>query len=105
LPLGVPEHRTEWFVLLKMQDLRLGILFYGYMAVDSPNPWILGNASIKIPTLTQSGTVFRLKGKGMKSVSGYGVGDEYVTVTIKVPKSVSKKEREMIEELARLERE
>jgi molecular chaperone DnaJ len=68
-------------------------------------PTIDGKASIKIPTLTQSGTVFRLKGKGMKSVSGYGTGDEYVTVTIKVPKSVSKKEKEMIEELARLERE
>jgi len=68
-------------------------------------PTIDGRASIKIPSLTQPGTVFRLRGKGLARISGYSSGDEYVTVTIKLPKSLSRRQKELIEELSKLEEE
>lgn len=62
---------------------------------------VQGRVKLKIPGGTQSGSVFRIKGKGVRSRRG--VGDHYVRVIIKVPKSLSKREREIFEELKRLE--
>jgi molecular chaperone DnaJ len=65
-------------------------------------PVIGGQAYIKIPEGTQSGTAFRLKGKGMSRVRGFGSGDQYVTVNVKIPKNISKKEKQLIEEFGSL---
>src|SRR3989338_241052 len=51
---------------------------------------------------TQPDTVVRLKGKGMPHLGGTGRGDQYLTVKIKVPAHLSKKEKELYEELSRL---
>src|SRR5207244_2575558 len=48
-------------------------------------PTLSSKANIKIPPGTQTGTVFRLKGKGVKNVQGYGVGDLHVRVHVEVP--------------------
>lgn len=53
---------------------------------------------MKIPAGTQSGTVFRLKGKGMPELRGRGVGDELVKVSVVIPRAVSPRQRELIEE-------
>ena len=58
-----------------------------------------GNLKLKIPAGTESGQLFRLKAKGMPRLNGYGRGDEYVKINIKVPKRLSRKEEELIEKL------
>lgn len=60
-------------------------------------PTVHGNVDLKIPEGTQPNQKFRLKGKGVKSRNG--VGDEYVEIKVEIPKKVSKKERELYEQL------
>lgn len=47
-----------------------------------------------LPEGTQSGTTFRLKGKGIPSINGRGRGDQYVTVYIETPKNLNKEQKE-----------
>jgi len=54
---------------------------------------------IKIPEGTQSGKIFRLKGKGLPSVQGYQTGDQLIHVNVWTPKSLTKEERELLEKL------
>lgn len=62
-------------------------------------PTIDGRARIKIPAGTQSGKIFRLKGKGLPSLNGYGVGDQLVEVNVWTPQKLSDKEKEVLETL------
>jgi molecular chaperone DnaJ len=57
---------------------------------------------MEIPAGTQSGNVFRLKGKGAPDVRGYGHGDALVRVVIETPKKLSARQRELLEEFARV---
>ena len=61
-------------------------------------PTLNGEATLKIPAGTQSSTVFRMKGKGIPHLHGYGVGDQLVEVTIHVPERLTKKQKELISE-------
>lgn len=61
-------------------------------------PTMDGAVVMKIPAGTQSGTVFRLKGKGMPELRGKGNGDELVKVSVVIPRAVSARQRELIEE-------
>ncbi len=65
-------------------------------------PSLNGAVTMKIPAGTQSGKVFRLKGKGMPHVRVDSTGDQYVQVMIHVPEKVSADEKRMLEELAAL---
>ncbi len=65
-------------------------------------PTLTGNAHIKIPPGTQPGTLFRLKGKGIKNVQGYGVGDIHVRVTVEVPTHLNSAQRAKIQEFSEL---
>jgi DnaJ-class molecular chaperone len=58
-----------------------------------------GPVKIRIPAGTQSGTQIRLRGKGIKRVSGHGQGDHYVIVRIKVPTKLSRHQKDLLEEL------
>jgi molecular chaperone DnaJ len=62
-------------------------------------PTIGGKAKITLEAGTQSGKILRLKGKGIKELNGYSVGDQLVHVNIWTPKEVSKEERELLEKL------
>ena len=62
-------------------------------------PTIGGKAVIKIPAGTQSGKIFRLKGKGLPSVNGYGKGDQLIHLNVWTPQKLSPKERKMLEQL------
>ena len=62
-------------------------------------PTIDGKAKIKIPPGTQSGKIFRLKGKGFPQVQGYDRGDQLVHVSIYTPQNVSDEERRMLERM------
>ncbi len=62
-------------------------------------PTILGKATVKVPAGTQPGTLLRMKGKGLPHLRGSGQGDQYVKIKVEVPTSLSKKQKELIEEL------
>ena len=62
-------------------------------------PTITGKAKISLEAGTQSGKILRLKGKGIKELNGYSIGDQLVHVNIWTPKQVSKEETELLEKL------
>lgn len=63
-------------------------------------PTIDGRAKIKIPPGTQSGKVFRLKGKGFPAVNSYEKGDQLVQVNVWTPQHVSSEEKTILEKLS-----
>jgi molecular chaperone DnaJ len=65
-------------------------------------PTLEGRATVKIPAGTQPGTIFRLKGKGVKNVQGYGHGDLHVRVNVEVPTRLNGEQRKKLEEFAAL---
>ena len=58
---------------------------------------------LKIPMGTQTGTVFRLKGKGMPALGGRGRGDLYVSVTVVTPTTLTREQKRLLEQLAEVE--
>ncbi|MBT3406177.1 molecular chaperone DnaJ [Candidatus Woesearchaeota archaeon] len=64
-------------------------------------PTLDGKAKMKIPAGTQPGTMFRLKGLGIKSLRGFGVGDQKVRVDVKIPKSLSKTQKQLLRNYAK----
>jgi molecular chaperone DnaJ len=62
-----------------------------------------GEEDLKIPAGTQTGTVFRLKSHGMPALGGRGKGDLFVAVTLITPKSLTKEQRKLLEQLADVE--
>jgi molecular chaperone DnaJ len=62
-----------------------------------------GEEDLKIPAGTQTGTVFRIKSKGMPALGGRGRGDMFVAVTLITPKSLTKEQRKLLEQLAEVE--
>jgi molecular chaperone DnaJ len=65
-------------------------------------PTLFGQADMKIPMATQSGTTFRLRGKGMPSLRGGAQGDQLVRVQVEVPQSLTSDQRRILEEFARV---
>jgi molecular chaperone DnaJ len=65
-------------------------------------PSLDGKLKLKIPAGTQSGKEFRLKSKGFADLHGYGRGDEIVTIVIETPRRLSARQRELLEEFAKL---
>ncbi|KOO52235.1 molecular chaperone DnaJ [Viridibacillus sp. FSL E2-0187] len=67
---------------------------------DIEVPTVHGKVKMKIPTGTQSGDRFRLKGKGVKNVHGYGTGDQHVIVSVVTPKKLTEKQKQLLREFA-----
>ncbi len=65
-------------------------------------PTLFGQADMKIPAATQSGTTFRLREKGMPSLRGGKQGDQLVRVQVEVPQSLTSEQRRILEEFARV---
>ena len=63
-------------------------------------PTIDGRAKIKIPAGTQSGKIFRLKGKGFPSVNSYEKGDQLIQVNVWTPQHLSNEEKAALEKMA-----
>ncbi len=61
-------------------------------------PTLTGKTKMKIPVGTQPGTIFRIKGKGITSLHGYGKGDEHVRVIVEVPEKLTKKQKDLLKE-------
>jgi molecular chaperone DnaJ len=59
--------------------------------------------SLKIPAGTQTGTVFRVRGQGMPVLGGRGKGDLFVSVSVITPTSLTREQRKLLEQLAKIE--
>lgn len=68
------------------------------MGDDIVVPTVDGKVSYHVPEGTQSGTVFRLRDKGVPALNGRGRGDQYVRVMVEVPKSLTKAQKDKLRE-------
>ena len=68
---------------------------------DLKVPLVDGEDVVKVPAATQTGSRFKLRGKGMPNVSGRGQGDLYVIARAAVPRKLTKEQKRLLEELAR----
>ena len=59
-----------------------------------------GEETLEIPEGTQSGSIFRLRGKGIPSLNGKGRGDQFVTVNIETPTKLSREQKKLLEQFA-----
>lgn len=63
-------------------------------------PTLHGKVKLKIPAGTQTGTRFRLRGKGVQNVRGYGVGDQHIVVKIITPTRLSDQQKQLLRDFA-----
>jgi len=64
-------------------------------------PTLTGNVMMRIPEGTQSGRVFRLGGKGVKNLRGYGTGDQLVSVVVETPTHLNSEQKKFLKEFER----
>ena len=70
------------------------------LGADIEVPTLNGRAKIKVPAGTQTGTIFRLRGKGMPRLHGSGSGDLHVKMNIKTPTALTARQKQLLEALA-----
>jgi molecular chaperone DnaJ len=63
-------------------------------------PTLEGKEKLKIPEGTQTGTVFRFRGRGVVNLSGRSKGDQLVSITVVTPNKLTRRQRELFEELS-----
>ena len=77
------------------------VTFYqAVMGAELEIPTIDGKVKYNLPTGTQTGTTFRLRGKGIPELRGRGRGDQYVTIRIQVPTSLNSEQKEALRAFA-----
>ncbi|MDQ0058389.1 molecular chaperone DnaJ [Paenibacillus harenae] len=62
-------------------------------------PTLTEKIKLKVPAGTQTGTYFRLKGKGVPKLRGYGQGDQHVKVTVVTPTSLTDEQKDLLRQL------
>ena len=72
------------------------------LGADIEVPTLTGKAHIRSPAGTQPGTLFRVKGRGVRNLQGYGTGDLLVRVNVEVPTQLNNAQRAKLEEFAAL---
>lgn len=72
------------------------------LGADIEVPTLGGKTHIKVPAGTQPGTTFRLKGKGIKNIQGFGSGDLHVRVNVEVPTHLNHAQKVKLQEFAGL---
>jgi len=90
---------------LQRQDLNVAFDLYisftdAVFGTQTEVPTIDGRAKIKIPPGTQSGKVFRLKGKGFPAINSYEKGDQLIHVNVWTPQHLNSEEKAALEKLA-----
>ena len=65
-------------------------------------PTLYGIEKFTIPEGTQSGTVFKLKGKGIKHLRSNNKGDQYFRVMVVIPKKLTQKQKELLQQFAEM---
>ena len=69
------------------------------LGVEIQVPTLEGDHLLKVPEATQSGTTFRIRGKGVPVLNGRGKGDLFVEIRVQTPGKLSKRQRELLQEL------
>jgi molecular chaperone DnaJ len=71
------------------------------LGADIKVPTLEGDEErLKIPEATQSGTTFRIRGKGIPDINGHGRGDLFITVRVLTPQKLTREQRRLLEQLA-----
>ncbi|MGX1983138.1 molecular chaperone DnaJ [Thermolongibacillus altinsuensis] len=65
-------------------------------------PTLYGKVKLKIPAGTQTGTKFRLKGKGVPNVRGYGQGDQHIRVRVVTPTKLTERQKQLLREFEQI---
>ncbi len=68
-------------------------------------PTLEGEAELKIPSGTQPGTSFRMRGLGIRDLRGYHTGDQIVQVQVEIPTKISREQRELVERFQEISNE
>lgn len=68
-------------------------------------PTLGGETKLRIPEGTQTGTTFRLRGKGIVSLNGHGKGDQFVSVRVVTPEHLTRDQRQLLEKFAEIRKE
>jgi molecular chaperone DnaJ len=111
-PSNTVGQRGDLYVVLHVKPhklfVRRGDHIYHQTKVSFPQlalgakvtvPTLHGDAELKIPAGTQTGTLFKLRNKGIPHFRGFGKGDQFVEVTAETPTKLSRKQKKLFEEL------
>jgi molecular chaperone DnaJ len=82
-------------------DLSVGVVD-AVLGIRLPLATLAGPLELTLPPGTQSGQVFRIRGKGMPRLSGEGCGDLYVTAVVEIPRGIDARTQELFRELGRV---
>jgi len=74
------------------------------LGIEIEVPTLRGKAKMKVPHGSQSGTIFKMKGQGVKELNSSRIGDQYVKVILKTPEKLSKEQKKLFEELGKIEK-
>jgi len=88
-----PQFQREGTTVLYEQPVSF---YQAAMGAELEIPTIDGKVKYTLPAGTQTGTTFRLRGKGVPSLQGRGRGDQYVTVKVQVPTNLTTEQREAL---------
>lgn len=92
-----PQFRRDGTTVLYEQP----VTFYqAVMGAELEIPTIDGKVKYNLPAGTQTGTTFRLRGKGIPELRGRGRGDQYVTVRVQIPTSLNGEQKEALRAFA-----
>ncbi|MBK8981375.1 MAG: molecular chaperone DnaJ [Ignavibacteria bacterium] len=83
-------------------DLEVSIID-AITGADMVVPTLAGKAKLTVEPGTKSGSLLRMKNKGIKSLDGYSRGDQIIRVNIHIPKKISSEEKKLLLELSKLE--
>ena len=78
------------------------ICYFEALGAELEIPTLDGKVKYTIPEGTQSGTTFRLKGKGIPGMGGRPRGDQYVTVYIETPRNLTKEQKAALKKFSEL---
>lgn len=92
-----PQFRRDGTTVLYEQPVSF---FQAAMGAELEIPTIDGNVKYTLPAGTQTGTTFRLRGKGIPELRGRGRGDQYVTIRVQVPTSMNAEQKEALRAFA-----
>lgn len=93
-----PKFSRKGLDILSEEDISFSVAALGgEITIDT----VEGRLVLKIPSGTQSGEIFRIKGKGVPDVHGRGRGNQMVKIIVRIPKKISREQKKIIEELGK----
>ncbi len=86
-----------------MYETSVGIV-EAALGTDVSVPTLYGDVRLSVPAGTQPGTLFKIKGKGLPKSGAWGKGDEYVKVSLVVPKNLTNSQKDLLKRFAEAQR-